>query len=378
MTVTTPALDAVETLLADAFGVPVAIGRSHHLAPWSVVRYEVADPAPGVPASVIVKWLRDNPIEFRTDPRQVATERAALEFLAGLGFPSTPRVLTSDLDAGLLVLEDVAPRVALDTLIRRTGVGPSVPGLLAFARATGELAARTAGHGSGYAAARSAYGPHDPAADLLPILGAEWSATRRRMDEFGGAMGGAAADDLARMVAELSHPGAFLAFSNGDAASNNFLVEPGDWSDGRIIDFEFAGFRNALVAATWIHLPGSGWITVTDPVNDAVEAEYRHALSDGIPEATDDRRYGLAMAAACLSEALRRLNRLPILDERPPGHTSRVQMVATLETAADTAERHRSLPHLTGWVRAVAGLLRRRWTDADVDFTGYPSYLTRG
>ena len=44
-----------------------------------------ADSDATIPGSVIVKWLRDDPRGLRIDPRQVATEQAALEFMAEIG-----------------------------------------------------------------------------------------------------------------------------------------------------------------------------------------------------------------------------------------------------------------------------------------------------
>ena len=108
--------------------------------------------------------------------------------------------------------------------------------------------------------------------------------------------------------------------------------------------------------------------------------EYRRALARGVPEAQDDRRYGFAMAAACMSWALLRLRRFAVLDTRAPGDHSRLQLVETLESAARTAEAHRALPHLSGWARRTADVLRRRWPDADLDLTdcaSFPPYSPR-
>jgi hypothetical protein len=99
-----------------------------------------------------------------------------------------------------------------------------------------------------------------------------------------------------------------------------------------------------------------------------------------VPEAQDDQRYGFALAAACMSWALLRLHRLAMLDARAPGDDSRPQLVETLESAARTADAHRALPHLAGWVRRTAGVLRRRWPDADLDLSDwarFPPYSPR-
>ena len=78
--------------------------------------------------------------------------------------------------------------------------------------------------------------------------------------------------------------------------------------------------------------------------------------------------------------ALLRLQRFAVLDARAPGDHSRLQLVETLESAARTAEAHRTLPHLAGWARRTADALRRRWPDADLDFTDrarFPPYTPR-
>jgi hypothetical protein len=82
------------------------------------------------------------------------TEEAALRFLADdLGLALAPRVLAAGPERRVLVLEDLAPRVALDHLLRHEGAVRRPAELLAFARALGELNAATAGHGHVYAAA---------------------------------------------------------------------------------------------------------------------------------------------------------------------------------------------------------------------------------
>jgi hypothetical protein len=59
-----PAAAAIEQLLKDAFGSADVVGW-RVLEPWSVLRVERA---PGPPSTVIVKWLRDHPRGWRTDP----------------------------------------------------------------------------------------------------------------------------------------------------------------------------------------------------------------------------------------------------------------------------------------------------------------------
>lgn len=376
MTSPAPTAAQLERLFAAAFGRPIRVRSLERLAPWSVLRCELEPEAAnaGAPGSVVVKWLRDDPRGLRIDPRQIATEQAALEFLAEIGFPHAPRLIAADRAAGMLALEDLSPCTPLADLLRRQGAAASAAVLLAFARTMGELGAATAGRSAAYDAIRGRYGPVDPQAGRERGLGPLWPDAWRRLAELGLPMTSPVERDLAGAVETLLHPGAFLAFSNGDPEANNFLVG-GD--GGRLIDFEFAAYRHAMTSAVCMHVPGPAWITVEGPFCADLEHAYRRALAAGIVEAEDDRLFGFGMAGACLAMACDRLGRFAILDRRAPGERSRLQMVSTLEAAAGVARRHRALPQLAGWTERAAHWLRRRWPDADADFAGYPAYAPR-
>src|SRR5579859_3923280 len=88
----------VRRLLNGAFGAGQVAGWQV-LESWAVLR---ANLVPGPPSTVVVKWLRDDPRGFRTDPAQQLTEYAALQFLAELGLDLSPRVLAADLPASAL------------------------------------------------------------------------------------------------------------------------------------------------------------------------------------------------------------------------------------------------------------------------------------
>jgi len=271
--------------------------------------------------------------------------------------------------------------VPLSDLLQRPEPNPARAGLQLFARTLGLLAASTVGRKDAYYGRRRALGPVEPAADRDLYGGAwgdsaaKWPDTSKHAEALGVAPSRMAEAEMAEVFGVLAEPGAFLAFSNGDAGANNFLV---DADDGRLIDFEFAGYRHAVIDAVSLYVPGPMWLTVGDPVADGLEDIYRRALAEGIPEAADDRMFGRGIVAACLAFAIERLSRFPRLDARPPGRDSRAQMVSTLESAARAAEHHRSLPALAGWARAVAASLRRRWPDADRDFSRLQRYSRRG
>ncbi|MFJ2744417.1 phosphotransferase [Streptomyces sp. NPDC087440] len=202
---------------------------------------------------------------------------------------------------------------------------------------------------------------------------ARFSPLREEAREHAAALGapltGPVATELVAAMDELTEPGPFLALSNGDAKANNILLNASGPADPRLIDFEFAGYAHALADAVCLYVPGPAWMSVGDPDASGLADQYRRALATGVPEVEDDRRYGFGLAAACLAWALVRLQRLPLLDARPPGDDSRAQLIATLEAAGRTAATYNSLPHLGGWARRVAALLRLRWPDADLDLT---------
>ncbi|MFD0351037.1 hypothetical protein ACFQ0M_43425 [Kitasatospora aburaviensis] len=291
-----------------------------------------------------------------------------------------PRVIAADTAARFLVLEDLAPRIALDHLLRRDGAAAHGEGLAAFARARGELSAATAGRAPLYYARRARLGPVDPAADTAGRLAPLRDTAIRHAAELGAPLDGRAEHELTAVLDELHHPGPFLALSNGDSEANNILLHPCRPADARLIDFEYAGYTHALTDAVCLYVPGPAWMTVGEPTATGLADHYRHALVRGIPEAEDDRRYGHGLAAACTSWALIRLQRFAVLDTRSPGDPSRPQLIATLEAAARTAAIHNALPHLTTWTHRIAALLRRRWPDADQDFTDparFPPYRAR-
>lgn len=192
--------------------------------------------------------------------------------------------------------------------------------------------------------------------------------------KLSGGSFGSAESEIESIFSELADPGRFLAFSNGDSGTNNFLI---DGEDGRIIDFEFAGYRHALTDVACLYVPGPMWITVGDPIASGFGAEYRREASAAMPQAEDDDLFGFGIAASCLAMAIERLHRLPKLDARTPGDQSRLQMVSTLDSAATAAERHNSLPRLSGWMRKIADALRRSWPDTDVALTTYRNYTLR-
>ncbi|MFB8242173.1 hypothetical protein ACFC58_37130 [Kitasatospora purpeofusca] len=383
---------ALRNLLAEHYTSPVTVEDRELLEPWAVARVRLrngdghgdgdGDGHGSAPHSVVVKWIPTDLDRTRPAQWRLRTELAALRFLSeDLRTGLAPHVIAVDSASRLLVLEDLAPRVALDQLLRRDGAAAHGERLAAFARARGELSAATAGRAATYYTRRARLGPVDPAADRAGRLAPLRDTAILHAAGLGAPLRSRASHELTAALDELHHPGPFLALSNGDAEANNILLHPHGPADARLIDFEYAGYTHALTDAVCLYVPGPAWLTVGDPAAVGPAEHYRHALARAVPQAQDDQLYGYGLAAASLSWALIRLQRFAALDARPPADPSRSQLVATLEAAARTAVLHTdALPRLTAWTHRIAALLRRRWPDADQDFTDparFPPYRAR-
>jgi hypothetical protein len=342
------------------------------IQPWCVARVWLQDGQ----SSVIVKWVRDDARDLRTDLAQAASEQAALTFLADLGFAGAPNVLAADGEAGLLILEDLAPRTPLAARLREEGPAACMTALTAFARITADLHAATAGRAAQFDDFRARFGAPAGLAPWEPVYRQRWAQMQAFLESLGFVMPvEAVAEHEAAARQILDAPGPFHVLSNGDPQVNNLLW---DGADARLIDFEFAAYRHAGTALTWIHMPGSAWLTVSHPGAADLEAEYRRAVAAAIPQAADDHLFGEGLTGACLIEALERLTRFAILDARAAGDASRLQMISTLEAAAGVSRRHGALRRLGDWCQEAAGWLRNRWPEADIDLAGIRPYTQRG
>lgn len=82
-------LVALQALLTDLYGVPVAVEGWERLGPWAVARVLLG--GTGAARTVIVKWVRAGPAQVRSEPWRLCAELAALQFLSeDLGLALAP------------------------------------------------------------------------------------------------------------------------------------------------------------------------------------------------------------------------------------------------------------------------------------------------
>lgn len=363
-------------VIRERFDVPASATSIEQIEPWCVARVHLDVGSGGasadeVPRSVIVKWIRDDPSGRRSDPAQAGAERASLVFLESRGLDVAPRWLGSDDGTASVVIEDLLDHVPLAELLRARDPA-ATDGLVAFATTLGSLHAATAGSAGEFAALHR-LGPADLERARRWVLGGGWNWELVDLAQLGVAATPGTQVEMERVRRALLDEGPFTALSNGDAGANNAMVS---LAGTRIIDWEHGGFRHALLDAVCLHVPSPIWVSVADPVPLGVADAYRRALAAGV-SAAEAEEYELALAAACTAAACERLLRVPLLDARAPGHTSRPQLVATVEAAARCIRAVGSpLPALAGWLEDVAAALRRRWPDADVVYAD--AYVVNG
>lgn len=183
-------LGALTVLLQRCFGADVALIDVRRIRPWSVARCELRGTRSSV--TVIVKWLRSNPEQFRVARRQIATEVAGLEFVNAVAPGIAPALLGHDLERDLLVTEDLAPRRTLHSMLSAGLATPDgLVGLHTFAATMAGLHAATAG--------RDGSGTWDDASRVL-ITRANASRVLDRLDDLVPVSDRARADAAAAAV----------------------------------------------------------------------------------------------------------------------------------------------------------------------------------
>lgn len=351
--------------------------------PW-VVRCTVRGASGLLPPSVIVKLPRPD-THPRSAPEQLLNERVALEFLASIGSTVGPRLLAADERTGMLLLEDLGSGPALDDLLVGKDTAAAQHALIAFATTLGRMHARTSGHAAAFYRLRGRYGSIDPPRDRISIL--EGSA-EHKWHELQAIVAGrsylpAAAGvdaDIDELLGVLAEPGPYLAFSNGDTCPQNCKLTP---YGPRLLDFEHAAFRHALLDAAALRFPFPAcpcWSRLPAEVGQRAEEAYRAALARACPAVLDPASYNHGLTVACAAWTIVRLVRLPQLERvdqpHPMGCSRRGQLLDNIGTTLTCARRSGSLLCLAAWLENLDDALRRRWPHLTPSQPRYPAFGT--
>jgi Ser/Thr protein kinase RdoA (MazF antagonist) len=159
-------------------------------------------------------------------------ELATLEFLNAMPVPVAPRLLGADIEAGILVMEDLGPGASLADSLLTGELDQARADLVAYARALGRLHAWSGSQGDELAALRTRYAPG------APLEPAWMGAIERGREAFLGVAAGlglatdGVGDEISGLGALMSGSGlsgsGYLGLVHGDACPDNVRLVGGE------------------------------------------------------------------------------------------------------------------------------------------------------
>jgi hypothetical protein len=312
----------------------------------------------------------------------LTAEAAGLAFTTGAAVG--PDLLAVDLAAGVIVMSDLGLAPSLADLLLGQSATKAREALLSWARAAGQLAARTAGGQGELAALRRAYAAGHQAGGPSAPVAEHWLP--RRIREVPGLLEKVAvsppaglSDDLAA-IADIAAPGECDVFSPGDICPDNNLVTA---AGVRFIDYESAEFHSVFLDAAYLRMPFSScWCVFRLPgeLARAAEARYRAEVGAVFPVLFRDDVWlpgvRLATAAWTLHAMTYLLDRsviadAPMLAGRTPVPTARQLLRYRWRHLLDEIGPAGELP---GLAELLDGLLAStgRWQVPELP--GYPAF----
>jgi Phosphotransferase enzyme family len=361
---------AAEALLTRAWGEKTEVRAAETIWRRShVVRLHLA-----AERSVVLKRRGDQNHGRRA--RGFGVELAALEYLSAMPVPIAPRLLGSDTQAGILLMEDLPPGGSLADSLLTGQRGRAQADLVAYAQALGSLHVWSMGRGGELADLQARYAPGAEVSQRL--VGAiergreSFLAVAATLGLSVGGVGGEI-DELGPM---LNEPG-YLGLVHGDACPDNVRLLDGGC---RIFDFEFSSWGPVVLDAAYLLAPfPSCWCFATLP-NDvtapAVDA-YRACLQAA---GVDMGRYWDAATTAALAGWI--VARGGVLakaleeDHEWGTTTMRPRLLAWLRNFIDQADGIGVLPRLRVLAGALHDQLSLRWPGLLIP--DYPAFAQPG
>jgi hypothetical protein len=307
------ALTDARTLLERRWDTPIALIVVERMRPH-VWRAEVGVPElhadvsrpTGIPASVIVRVGPDRldgpPAPGIGWAAAFANEWAGSLFLDGLSevTDAVPQVLAHDLDAQVLVTEDLGRGPSLATLLTSDDADAAVAALSSHAGLLGRIAAETRDRTDGYRKIRARAGEVGRASLLDELRSDELRAVLPRWDDELAVSPPAGLEaELDAIDRETREPGAWAAYSPADACPDNNVVVDGQV---RIFDLGFGGVRHLALDAAYAVIPfPTCWCYAPLPagVSDRMQTAFRAEVARALPEAGDDDVWAQKLAWAC-------------------------------------------------------------------------------
>ncbi|MCC8928254.1 MULTISPECIES: kinase [Nocardiaceae] len=231
---------------------PVDLGGSGQA---TVVRVRVSANPFQLPRTLVVKQVRDNPVESSAadggGQSAFLREAASYQFANALATDSRPgpELLAYDLSARLLVLSDLGDASPITALLKHSDAASVTNSLMAMAQALGRMHAATVGREDDFAALLRRVGlPNTADGITAQIPDALVAVPRMLADELGIAETPSAFFDRVERSGRLFAHGTSRAFSPSDLCPDNIIVN----DEGvRFLDYEWGGFRDATLDITY-------------------------------------------------------------------------------------------------------------------------------
>jgi len=377
---------AAEAALAHAWAGPVRLGDAETLGERGrnlTLRCSMREAPDGSPASVIVKAsVGESGKAF--DPADDSlgspawrfyNEWAGAEMVGNLGASPAlgARLYAASREAGLVITEDLGAGGCLADRMQGTDRPALEAGLFAYARSMGRLHTATAGCEGEWVRRRASFGAAEQEREREGVRWLRENVVpfQAQCEALGVTLAAGFETEIAQVRATLDAPGPFLTFTPGDTCPDNhrFVTEDALC----FFDFEFGGFRHALLDAAYLRAPfPSCWCVNRLPVDltPRLEATYRAELVAGCPEAADDALFIPALVSAnaywaiasvswSLEEALKE-------DDQWGLSTVRQRHPLRLANFAEISEQFGVLPALAATARALEAKLRALWADGEL------------
>ncbi len=376
---------AAQAALAYVWGGPVRLGKAETLGERGrnlTLRCPVREAPDCSPASVIIKAsVGEGAQAF--DPADDSlgspawrfyNEWAGAELVGGLGtVPALgARLYAADRKAGIVITEDLGAGDCLADRMQGTDRQALETGLFAYARSLGRLHAATMGREAEWMRRRATLGGAEQEREREGVrwLRENVAPFQAQCEALGVTLAAGFGAEAAQVVSTLDAPGPFLAFTPGDTCPDNHRFVADDALC--FFDFEFGGFRHALLDAAYLRAPfPTCWCVSRLPpgLTPRLEETYRAELVRGCPEAGDDALFFPALMCANaywtiasvswnLEEALKE-------DSRWGLATARQRHPLRLANFAEASEQFGVLPALAATARALEARLRALWAGGE-------------
>ena len=379
-------LSNVERSLSNAWGGDVRLVFQEDFEEHPhVMRLAVSQAPASAPSTVILKKSRtegeerdrssDSSIPFFND-------WASLEYLRSiLGNESfAPQVFAGDKQKGFFVMEDLGDGPSLENALWNGDFSEAAQAMVQYGELLGILHGKSVGRSNQFSQIRERLDPRfslkqEDYSQLFEIFTSNLKSLKV---EFTPSV----LDELREGGKLLSHPGGLSVFTHGDPVLGNILNRGGRW---RLIDFEAARFRNALIEGVYprMFFPTSGLayvMRIPEQVWRQAESAYRTKLEEYVPAAGENTLFGPALTASCAFWILNLCNgwlEHAIAGDLPPERVHRVRqcIIARCESFIKASQEFHCMPGLCGAVEKMVVFLSAQWSQEDRNLPFYPAFL---